>query len=80
MAVQAPLNGTCEVAGPEAVPLDALIRRVLQARQDPREVVADPRASYFGTPIDEHSLVPGPGARIGRTTLAQWLEAEAVAH
>jgi uncharacterized protein YbjT (DUF2867 family) len=73
VAVQAPLNGTCEVAGPEAMPLDALIRRVLQARQDPREVVSDPNARYFGTPIDDHSLVPGPGARIAATTLDQWL-------
>lgn len=80
VAVQPPLNGTCEVAGPEAVPLDALIRRVFQARQDPREVVSDAGALYFGTRIDERSLVPGAGARIGRTTLAQWLEAEAVAH
>ncbi|WP_332745050.1 SDR family oxidoreductase [Hydrogenophaga sp.] len=73
VAMQAPLNGTCEVAGPEAVPLDALIRRVLQARQDPREVVSDVNAMYFGTRIDERSLVPGPGARIAPTTLAQWL-------
>lgn len=79
VAVQAPLNGMCEVAGPEAVPLDALIRRVLQARQDPREVVSDPAAHYFGARIDAGSLVPGPGARIGRTSLAQWLEKDAVA-
>jgi uncharacterized protein YbjT (DUF2867 family) len=75
VAVQAPLNGTCEVAGPEAAPLDALVRRVLQARRDPREVVLDEGALYFGTRIDERSLVPGPGARIGQTTLGQWLAA-----
>lgn len=75
VALQAPLNGTCEVAGPEAVPLDALIRRVLQARQDPREVVSDANAMYFGTRIDERSLVPGAGARIGQTTLREWLAA-----
>lgn len=75
VAVQTPLNGTCEVAGPEAVPLDALVRRVLKARQDPREVVRDERALYFGTQIDERSLVPGAGARIGQTTLGQWLAA-----
>ncbi|MCY1538085.1 hypothetical protein D9M68_736090 [compost metagenome] len=73
VAVQAPLNGTCEIAGPEAVPLDALIRRVFQARQDPREVVSDASALYFGTRIDERSLMPGPGARIGQITLAKWL-------
>jgi len=73
VAVQPPLNGTCEVAGPEAVPLDQLIRRVFQARQDPREVVSDPRATYFGSPLEGHALIPGPHARIGTVSLAQWL-------
>lgn len=73
VAVQAPLNGTCEVAGPEAVPLDQLIRQVLQARQDPREVVADPGATYFGSPLEGNALIPGPDARIGKVSLAQWL-------
>jgi uncharacterized protein YbjT (DUF2867 family) len=73
VAVQAPVNGTCEVAGPEAVPLDELIRRVFQARQDSREVVSDPRATYFGSPLEGDALIPGPGARIGKITLGQWL-------
>ena len=73
VAVQAPLNGTCEVAGPEAVPLDGLIRQVFQARQDPREVVSDPRATYFGSPLEGDALIPGPNARIGKVSLAQWL-------
>ena len=73
VAVQVPLNGTCEVAGPEAVPLDQLIRQVFQARQDPREVVSDPRATYFGSPLEGGALLPGPGARIGKITLGQWL-------
>lgn len=73
VAVRAPLNGTCEVAGPEAVPLDQLIRRVFQARRDPREVVSDPQATYFGSPLEGNALIPGAGARIGRVSLAQWL-------
>lgn len=73
VAVQAPLNGTCEVAGPEAVPLDQLIRQVFQARQDPREVVSDPRATYFGSPLEGSALIAGPNARIGKVSLAQWL-------
>ena len=73
VAVQAPVNGICEVAGPEAVPLDELIRRVFQARQDSREVVSDPRATYFGSPLEGDALIPGPGARIGKITLGQWL-------
>ncbi len=73
VAVQAPLNGTCEVAGPEAAPLDQLIRRVFLARQDPREVVSDPQATYFGSPLEGRALIPGPNARIGKVSLAQWL-------
>jgi uncharacterized protein YbjT (DUF2867 family) len=73
VAVQAPLNGTCEVAGPEAVPLDQLIRQLFQARQDPREVVSDPGATYFGSPLKGNALIPGPNARIGKVSLAQWL-------
>ncbi|MGQ3000927.1 MAG: SDR family oxidoreductase [Hydrogenophaga sp.] len=73
VAVQAPLDGTCEVAGPEAVPLDQLIRQLFQARQDPRAVVSDPRATYFGSPLEGNALIPGPNARIGKVSLAQWL-------
>lgn len=73
VATQPPLNGTCEVAGPEAVPLDQLIRQVFTARQDPREVVTDTRATYFGTPLTGRELIPGPRARIGPISLAQWL-------
>lgn len=76
VAVRPPLNGMCEVAGPEAVPLDQLIRRVLQARQDPREVLSDPKATYFGTPLEGNALIPGPKARIGTVSLAQWLASD----
>jgi uncharacterized protein YbjT (DUF2867 family) len=79
VAVQAPRNGTCEVGGPEAVPLDELIRRVLQARQDPRKVVSDPQGTYFGTPLLGKELIPGPDARIGKISLAQWLASTVVA-
>ncbi|MGE0100336.1 MAG: SDR family oxidoreductase [Hydrogenophaga sp.] len=73
LAVQPPVNGMREVGGPEAIPLDALIRRVFQARKDPREVVTDENARYFGSHIGDGTLVPGPGARLGKITLAQWL-------
>ena len=70
---QEPLNGTCDVAGPQAVPLDDLIRRVLQAHQDPRKVVTDAGALYFGTRLDDKSLVPHGAARTGKTSLEKWL-------
>jgi uncharacterized protein YbjT (DUF2867 family) len=69
----APLNGTVEVGGPEAIPLDELAREVLAARQDPRQVVADAHARYFGAELNDQSLVPGPGARLGSLTFGDWL-------
>ena len=77
VAQQAPLNSTCEVAGPQAYPLDELVRQVLRARGDGREVVSDPVARYFGSPLDATSLVPAGSAAIGATSLAQWLAATA---
>lgn len=68
-----PLNGTCEVAGPEALPLDELVRRVLRAKQDTREVVTDANAPYFGSRLTDESLTPGKAAVIGATTLDTWL-------
>jgi uncharacterized protein YbjT (DUF2867 family) len=68
-----PLNGTVEVAGPEMFHLDELIRLGLGARDDPREVVADPRARYFGAELSELSLVPGEGAQLAETRFGDWL-------
>jgi len=73
VAVGAPLNGTVEVAGPQQYRFDELIRKGLRARNDPREVVADPHARYFGAELDERSLVPGPDARLGETRFEEWL-------
>ncbi len=74
VAAGAPLNGTIEIAGPEAFPLDELVRRDLSARQDPRRVVADPHAEYFGTELAERSLVPDIGAaQLGATRFEDWL-------
>lgn len=77
LAVGAPVNGTVEVAGPEPMPLDALARRFLSARGDRRQVIADIRARYFGTRLDDKSLTPGENARLGRTHFEDWLEASA---
>ena len=68
-----PLNATVEVGGPEAVPLDELARELLSARQDPRPVVADAHARYFGAELNDQSLVPGPGARLGSLPIGDWL-------
>ncbi|MEU3790242.1 SDR family oxidoreductase [Streptomyces fructofermentans] len=74
-AVAAPLNGMTEVAGPEEFPLDELVRIGLKADGDPREVVTDESAGYFGAPLQERSLLPGPDAHLSTTRYADWLSA-----
>lgn len=73
VSVGAPLNGTVEVAGPEQFRLDELIRRGLKERGDPREVVADPEARYFGAILGERTLLPGDNAKIAETRFEDWL-------
>jgi len=72
-AVGPPVNGIVEVAGPEQFRLDELIRRGLEERDDPRDVVADPDARYFGAKLDERTLVPGDGAAFAETRFEDWL-------
>jgi uncharacterized protein YbjT (DUF2867 family) len=73
VAVGAPLNGTVEVAGPQQFRFDELIRQGLTARNDPREVVVDPHARYFGAELGERSLVPAGDARLGEIRFQEWL-------
>jgi uncharacterized protein YbjT (DUF2867 family) len=79
VAVGPPVNGIVEVAGPERFRLDEFIRRGLSARNDPREVIADPRARYFGAELGERTLVPGADARLGATRFQDWLRQPAIA-
>jgi uncharacterized protein YbjT (DUF2867 family) len=69
----APVNGTVELAGPERLRLDELVRRFLTATQDPREVVTDVHARYFGLELNDQSLTPGDNPRIGPTRFENWL-------
>lgn len=73
VAVAAPLGATIEVAGPEAMPLDELVRRFLRARLDARKVVPDVHARYFGGLLSDRSLTPGENARIGAIRFEDWL-------
>ena len=68
-----PANDTLEVAGPEQFQLDALIRRFLASKNDAREVTGDVHARYFGTELDDRSLVPGCNPRIGAIRFDTWL-------
>jgi len=75
VATGSPVNGTVEVGGPEKFRLDELVRQALAAWKDPREVVADPHAPYYGVEVSENTLVPGPDARLAETRFADWLKA-----
>ncbi|MCY0992585.1 SDR family oxidoreductase [Nannocystis sp. ILAH1] len=68
-----PVGGIVEIAGPERVRLPDLVRRYLATSQDPREVVADPGARYFGARLEDDTLVPGSGPRLGTVTFEDWL-------
>ena len=71
-ALAAPVNGIIEVAGPEKIGIAALVRRYLSATGDPREVVEDPSAGYFGQMVDDQSLTPGDHPRLGTIRFDDW--------
>ncbi|GAA1280778.1 LysR family transcriptional regulator [Planotetraspora silvatica] len=74
VAVGTPLNGRVEVAGPEQFRMDEFFRTALAAWGDPREVVTDPQARYFGSVPGERTLVPGDGATLGQIRYRDWLD------
>jgi uncharacterized protein YbjT (DUF2867 family) len=73
VAMGSPLNGIVEIGGPERFRFDELIRLDLSARQDPREVIVDPQARYYGVKVTGNELVPGEGARLGERRFADWV-------
>lgn len=74
LTVGEPVNGIVNVAGPEAIPLDEIGRRVIKAKGDGRKVVTDAAATYFGTPLKDGSLTAqGTNATLGTTKLERWL-------
>src|SRR5215510_6295256 len=73
VALAAPQNGIVEIAGPDRAPFNEIVARYLKAVGDPREVVRDAEARYFGSRVEERSLVPLGEARLGRIGLDEWL-------
>ena len=73
IAVGPPVNGIVEVGGPEQFRLDELIRHGLAARKDPRKVVSDPQARYYGIKLTERELVPEKSASLGTIRFDEWL-------
>ena len=74
-ALAEPRNGTFEIAGPDRIGMDDMLRTVLAADNDPRPVETDPHATYFGAQLEQTSIVPHGEARIGTVTFAEWLAA-----
>jgi uncharacterized protein YbjT (DUF2867 family) len=73
VALAPPRNGIVEIAGPERAPFNEIVARYLKAVGDPREVVSDPEARYYGGRVEEYSLVPLGEARLGRIGFDEWL-------
>jgi uncharacterized protein YbjT (DUF2867 family) len=73
IALSSPVNGTIEVGGPQQFRLDELVRRAMAARNDPRQVVADAKARYYGAKLSDRTLVPGDDARLGGVRFEDWL-------
>jgi len=73
VAMASPVNGIVEVEGPQPFRFDELIRLGLSAWKDPREVIADPHARYYGAELSERSLVAGDDAQLGETRFEEWV-------
>ena len=73
IAVGEPLKGMVEIAGPERIRMDELVRRYLTTTHDARTVITDPKARYYGIEVNDQSLIPGDHPRIGPTRFEEWL-------
>ena len=79
VALAEPLNGTFDLAGPELIRQDDLVRQFLNATGDARTVITDPKALYYGITVNDQSLTPGDHPRIGPTRFGDWLDRSALA-
>ena len=73
VALAKPLNSTIDLAGPEPIRMDELVRRLASANGDSRKVITDARALYYGTNVNDQSLTPGENPRLGTTRFSDWL-------
>jgi uncharacterized protein YbjT (DUF2867 family) len=74
VAVEEPLNGTIDLAGPEPIRMDELVRKYLSANHDVRTVTTDAHARYYGVEVNDQSLTPGDHPRLGKTRFEDWLQ------
>ena len=77
VALAEPLNGTVDLAGPEPIRQDELVRQFLNATGDARRVITDPKALYYGIAVNDQSLTPEDNPRLGPTRFADWLSRNA---
>jgi uncharacterized protein YbjT (DUF2867 family) len=77
VALAEPLNGTFDLAGPEPIRQDNLVRQFLSATEDARTVITDPKALYYGINVNDQSLTPGENPRLGTTRFSDWLSRNA---
>ncbi len=80
VALAKPLDGTFDLAGPEPIRQDDLVRQFLTATGDARRVIADPKALYYGIAVNDQSLTPGDHPRLGPTRFADWMSAQSKSH
>jgi hypothetical protein len=73
VALAEPLNGTVDLAGPETIRQDDLVRQFLNATGDARRVITDPKALYYGIAVNDQSLTPEDNPLLGPTRFADWL-------
>ena len=78
IAINSPLNTTVEVGGPERMPMSEFIRHYLNTTSDSRQLIADEHALYFGTEINDDSLVPNKYARLGKIKYENWLSTQLI--
>jgi uncharacterized protein YbjT (DUF2867 family) len=79
VAVEPPLNRTVELAGPEPIRMDELVRRFFDANRDERQVTTDVQALYYGVKVNDQSLTPGNRPRLGATRFEDWLSSRSMA-
>ncbi len=79
VAIAKPLSDMVELAGPEPIRLDELVRRFLDATRDERQVLTDDHALYYGIKVNDQSLTPGKHPRLGPTRFADWLSSQSMA-
>ncbi len=77
VALDEPIGGMMEIAGPDQIRQDELVRQLLNATGEPRKVIPDANARYYGLEVNDQSLVPGPNPRLGPTHFADWLKSSA---